>query len=845
MKDEKKLKLKSIDLSPAKWIWYPSRRTLPNTFVLFRKEISLDAMPLKATGWISADSRYRFTVNGKRVQWGPAPCDPRWLEADPFDIRDHLTVGRNVIGVEVLYYGHGEGTWVMGKPGLLFKLNLDFGNGNTVEVCSDESWMAMIDRAHPPGQYKRWFLRTLQEEFDARLHPYGWDTGNFKMDETWLPAMVLTGPANKPSICTGYPDYLMDSGITNSSIPFLRPRLIPPMKEEMVQAKALRNQGLITWLRRPREWFEFRTPGSFTARKATVSKMSSECEWELPPCRNESEGYILTFEFEEQLVGWPYFTIDAPEGTTVELITQESHDPDQTIWLDTHLFSWTRFICKEGINRFETFDFESLRWLQLHVHNASKPVKISNVGVRRRSYSWPNKPHIQCSDPRLRSLFRAGLNTMMNNAQETLVDGMGRERQQYSGDIGHELHAIRYAFGEFRMPERFLRTYSEGLSLEGYFIDCWPSYDRMVRIPQRQMGLTNWGPILDHGIQFVFDNWYHYLETGHIEALEESYPRLQRFAEYLMKLRSHDSLLPVENLGVPTVWIDHDAYLKQRHKKCAFNLYASAMFMHALSPIAHAFGDRDKAEAYRVFGQELLSHAIENFWDDKRSLFINNLPWLDEEDEIRMCDRSLATAILFDQCPDGRTSEIAKVLADCPNTMGLSFPPNAGWRYRALARLGRIDVILREFREKWANLKSVVLNNSLQENWNAHPDSIDEWSHASVAPIYVLFMDIAGIRPVLPGFEKCEIQPSLGDIEDLSLTAHTVKGPIQFHARKLEGGHLLSITLPPGCETELLLPGNSETDLPLLPCDHREAMKRYKLTAGLKNTFVIRPLPNQ
>ena len=46
-----------LDLSPAKWIWYPSVRTLSNTFVLFRKEIELNAEVLSADGYVAADSR--------------------------------------------------------------------------------------------------------------------------------------------------------------------------------------------------------------------------------------------------------------------------------------------------------------------------------------------------------------------------------------------------------------------------------------------------------------------------------------------------------------------------------------------------------------------------------------------------------------------------------------------------------------------------------------------------------------------------------------------------------------------------------------------------------------------
>ena len=72
------------DLTPAQWIWYPSARSLANTFVLFRRGLQLSARPRRAVGWIAADSRYRLEVNGQHsVQWGPAPA----IHAGPKPIR--------------------------------------------------------------------------------------------------------------------------------------------------------------------------------------------------------------------------------------------------------------------------------------------------------------------------------------------------------------------------------------------------------------------------------------------------------------------------------------------------------------------------------------------------------------------------------------------------------------------------------------------------------------------------------------------------------------------------------------------------------------------------------------
>ena len=105
------------------------------------------------------------------------------------------------------------------------------------------------------------------------------------------------------------------------------------------------------------------------------------------------------------------------------------------------------------------------------------------------------------------------------------------------------------------------------------------------------------GPILDHGVEFNFDCWHHFHYTGDLDAVREPYPRLLRFADYLRGIVGQDGLLPVENIGIPSVWIDHSAYQAQRHKQCAFNLYAAAAMQHALAPLCQAMGNPERADA--------------------------------------------------------------------------------------------------------------------------------------------------------------------------------------------------------------------------------------------------------
>ncbi len=743
-----------MDLAPAKWIWLPSERTLACTFVLFRREIEV-TNPAEARGWIVADSRYRLTVNGQRVQWGPAPHDPRYAEADQVDLSGHLTEGTNCIGVEVLFFGHGDGTWPFGKPGLLMRLEID-----GKELITDAGWKCIVDRSHPPGQFARWFLRALQEHFDARLHPVGWDMPGFD-DSKWLAAQVLNNQPDCSAFAGGYKNYLNEIWLTDQSKTSIIERTIPFMREEWHDAKP-RFLDRVTWQGDPRDWFEFRTPGLFTLANQPVT--------ETVPVGAQA----VTYELQEEMVGWPGFAIEASEGTVVELMIQESHDHATSPWLDTHIYAWSQFICREGVNQFETFDFEAGRWLQLHVHEHTRPVTITRVGMRRRTFPWPRDPAIEVGDEALQKVFNAALNTIDNSAQETIVDGMGRERQQYSGDGSHQLHPIRYAYGETCLPARFLRTFAQGQLIDGVFADSWPAVDRLQRLWERNVDASDWGPLLDHSVGFIFDHYHHWMQSGDLEPTRQNWSRLVRFVDYLRSIQ--DGLLPVENLGVNAVWIDHDAFLSQGSKQCSFNLYVIAMLRDAFLLLAAALGE--EAGEYRLFADDLLANCVAEFWNVERQMF----GYLAPDGTFRTDDRALSTAVLYDLCPLSQVDASVQALAERPKFMGQSYPANMVWNYWALAKAGRIQPVLDDLRARWAPMRSVVEANALQEFWTTKPDATNLMSHCPLAPLTLLYQGIVGLWPTKPAFEEMVVWPQLGDIESLSVTAHTPQGEVWLEA---------------------------------------------------------------
>ncbi len=329
--------------------------------------------------------------------------------------------------------------------------------------------------------------------------------------------------------------------------------------------------------------------------------------------------------------------------------------------------------------------------------------------------------------------------------------------------------------------------------------------------------------------------------------MREPFPRLLRFANYLRGLVGSDGLLPVENLGIPCVWMDYQAYqqsgqmphLTQRRKQCAFNLYTAAMLQHALAPICRAFSDEQSAKIAEDFGRNLQSAAVKTFWSYEHNTFINNLPWLAEEKKISMCDRSLATAVLFDQCPGGDTKAALHALAECPREMGFSYPANAGWRLWALAKGGRADVIVKDLRERWATMDSVKRNNTLQEGWKTRPDTGHQWSHCAVAPLYIAYQGLAGIRPLTAGFKRVELRPQLADLDQLELIAHTVQGPLRFSTHGKLGARELTVELPPNCEGELILHREEKVILERATDPAPSGHLRYQMPVGKSVTLKL------
>ena len=129
-------------------------------------------------------------------------------------------------------------------------------------------------------------------------------------------------------------------------------------------------------------------------------------------------------------------------------------------------------------------------------------------------------------------------------------------------------------------------------------------------------------------------------------------------------------------------------------------------------------------------------------------------------------------------------------------------------------------------------MDSVIENNTLQEDWEVKHDSGHQWSHCAVSPLIMIYHGILGILPVKPGFEKCTITPQPGDLEELSMLAHTVKGTIKFEMTGKKSDRIIAISIPVGMDCEMILDHREKVEWPIGIEKVENGQTAFKLPAG-------------
>ena len=176
----------------AHYIW--DGTTNINNFAYFRKTFAIASKPALAKVYVTAHNDYLLYCNGQPVGRGPARCDPyHYGQYNAYDVTALLKSGTNVFAA----LGHWQGTWhdsgVNAKPAFLLEAHLDFPDGSSSTISSDDSWKTLVQTPFIETNatyFIGWFRNRAAIQFDSRLEPAGWKSVDFD-DSGWASATMV------------------------------------------------------------------------------------------------------------------------------------------------------------------------------------------------------------------------------------------------------------------------------------------------------------------------------------------------------------------------------------------------------------------------------------------------------------------------------------------------------------------------------------------------------------------------------------------------------------------------------------------------------------------------------
>jgi alpha-L-rhamnosidase len=176
--------------------WGKRKDVLP----LFRKLFNLNKEVKNATLFISGLGHFEAFINGKKV--GNHFLDPGWTKYNKqalyvsFDVKAYLQIANNAIAVMLgngFYYIPSERyrkmTGAYGYPKMICRLIIEYADGTTNNIVSDESWKTDPSPITFSSLYGG-------EDYDARLEQKNWNDAYFN-DEHWKQAIVTTAHSLK------------------------------------------------------------------------------------------------------------------------------------------------------------------------------------------------------------------------------------------------------------------------------------------------------------------------------------------------------------------------------------------------------------------------------------------------------------------------------------------------------------------------------------------------------------------------------------------------------------------------------------------------------------------------
>ncbi|KAL5046138.1 hypothetical protein BDW71DRAFT_197861 [Aspergillus fruticulosus] len=735
---------KTISALQSNWIWVPnwidSSPQDTNTagrIVRFKRRFSLSLPLTKALLHVSADTRYKLFVNGKRVAVGPARGSPWIWYYDTLDIAPYLRQGENAVQFDVVRYFFASRAAMpfqrTALPGLTVVGAVETGNGVIeLDTARTGDWEVQVDesRQFPMGLVDDPFLHINERISPVELSPqvtpivYGIKTVNGELAPWRLrPRPIPLHEESSVAVSTvrscssAIPAEEWSAGLSQG-----KPLLLPEGSSHTFELQAdVHSTAFLRWT------FQATGKASTVQLKVTYS-----------------EGYELNPR------AYPFFRtkddrLDAKNGHLIGPF-DEVHLPIPA--------------SKEAI--YEPFWFRTFRLLRVEITVGSEPVAFVSLTASQVNYPLDVKASFSNpSDPDSARIWDVSIRTMRNCMFDGYSDCPFYEQLQYSGDSRSVGLFHYYLSGDDRLMRQAISNYAASITSEGLTQSRFPSH-----VPQVIAGFS---------LYWILQVADHFLFFGDAAYTRSFLPRIDGVLEFFETHVDQFGLvsgLP-EDVWQYVDWVttwgateEHpDKGVPTSGRRSNRHTYFSLLYAYVLQRAARLVrevGRPGYAAEYEARVVSLQKAVRKHCYDGY--FFTDSTADIAGDDAYSQ--HTQVFAILSGAAlPDDRARLLKESFSNskfskCSYMMRF-------YALRAFSAAG--DEIYQTF---WKNEAWAPYRNMLDQNLSTwEEDDVRQRSdcHAwGSVPIYEYCAELAGLTPIKPGCAKIRFKPRLGLSERVS-----------------------------------------------------------------------------
>lgn len=398
-----------------------------------------------------------------------------------------------------------------------------------------------------------------------------------------------------------------------------------------------------------------------------------------------------------------------------------------------------------------THPYEAQHWISGEgaIYTIPAGATVTAVQYRETGYDTDFAGSFACDDPDFDRLWQKGARTAYLCMREHFYDCPDRERVGFWGDGTPELNQCFYAFDSrsHRLCKELVRRKLEPDFYPGQHLEF----------------------LGDYGL------WFYYLHTGDLDSIAAVYEPTRTF------------LLETYRTGNARTWFDWGKESKDTSviETCFLYIDLGALRRMALAT-GHA-ADLPRIDARLA---ELRDGFDRRFWKGR---------YYQSADVEAPDDRANAMAVEAGLADPAKWDAIYENVLATTTNASCFFDR---WVFEALCKMGRQDQALLRMATRYRTMidgSFTTLWEHYDRWWASRIDAFDAASslnHGWNPPVLLLSQDIAGVRPIAPGWTTYEVMPKEAFLTSIHVVVPSIKGRVAVQIEKTATTYTLDLASP-------------------------------------------------